>query len=255
MFRPRVIPVLSLLENGLVKTFRFNKRKATYIGDPINAVRLFNDMQADELIIMDITASIEQRTISTQLVKKFGDEAFMPFSVGGGIKSIGDIKNILASGAEKVIVNSAAYLNPRLIEEASTAFGNQSIIVSIDIKKNLLGKRIVFIMDGTKAVKADPVEYAKEIESLGAGEIMINYIERDGSMMGYDLEYTRMISDAVNLPVILCGGAGSLAHLVDGIKSGGASAVAAGSMFVYHGKRNAVLINYPDRKDLNNLFQ
>jgi imidazole glycerol-phosphate synthase subunit HisF len=255
MFRPRVIPVLSLMGGGLVKTFRFNKKKARYIGDPINAVRLFNDMEADELIILDITASIENRTFSAELVKRFGDEAFMPFSVGGGIRTIKDIKAILASGAEKVIINSAACLNPQLITEASTTFGNQSIIVSMDLKRNLLGKHLVFALDGTRVIKTDPVEYAQRIESMGAGEIMINYMDRDGSMMGYDTDYTRIISDAVGLPVILCGGAGNLSHLVVGIRSGGASAVAAGSMFVYHGNRNAVLINYPDRNELSHLFQ
>lgn len=255
MFRPRVIPVLLLKGNGLVKTIRFDKKKAVYIGDPINAVRLFNDLEADELIILDITASNEKRIIPIDLVKKIGDEAFMPFSVGGGIDTVDDIKNILASGAEKVVLNTASFKNPQLISDSASLFGNQSIIVSIDVKRNVWGEYRMFVLDGTKEVLADPLDHAKKMELLGAGEILINFIDRDGTMEGYDLKFIKKISESLSIPVIACGGAGKMSHLVEGIKLGGASAVAAGSMFVFHGQRNAVLINYPDRKELQELFQ
>jgi len=255
MFRPRIIPVLLLMNGGLVKTIKFDKKKAIYLGDPINAVRLFNDLEADELIILDITASVEKRVFPLDLVKKFGDEAYMPFSVGGGINSIEDIRNILASGAEKVILNTAAFLKPKFVYEAASLFGNQSIIVAMDIKKNILGKHRIYISDGTRVIEGDAVDHARRIESLGAGEILVNFIDRDGTMIGYDLEFIREISDSVSIPVIACGGAGNLNHLVAGATEGGASALAAGSIFVFHGRRNAVLINYPDRKELQELFR
>jgi imidazole glycerol-phosphate synthase subunit HisF len=255
MFRPRVIPVLLLMGNGLVKTVRFDRRRAIYLGDPINAVRLFNDLEADELILLDITASLEKRTFPSDLVKKIGDEAFMPFSVGGGIRRIEDIQKILALGAEKVVINTATYINPQFIAEASLLFGNQSIIVSMDVKKNLWGKYRAFIFDGTKSCDNEPLEHAKEMEKLGAGEILINFIDRDGVMKGYDLEFIKIISQAVSIPVIACGGAGTMLHLADGINIGGASAAAAGSMFVFHGERNAVLINYPEKNELLELFR
>jgi cyclase len=255
MFRPRVIPVLLIKGNGLVKTIRFNKKKTTYIGDPINAVRLFNDFEADELIILDITASIEKRTFPIELVKKIGDEAFMPFSVGGGITGISEIQDILANGAEKVVINTSSFIDPWLIEEASGQFGNQSIIASIDIKKNYLGKYQIYIKDGTKFIETDPLSHARKMETLGAGELLINFIDRDGTMKGYDLGFLLSISQSVTIPVIVCGGAGTLEHIAEGIKIGGASAAAAGSMFVFHGERRGVLINYPDKKELLDIFR
>jgi imidazole glycerol-phosphate synthase subunit HisF len=254
MFRPRIIPVLLLKGNGLVKTVRFNKRNATYIGDPINAVRLFNDFEADELIILDITASLEKRVFPIELVKKVGDEAFMPFSVGGGITTISEIQNILANGAEKVVINTSTFIDPWLIAEASGQFGNQSIIVSIDIKKNYWGKYQVYSKDGTRFTEVDPLIHAKKMETLGAGELLINFIDRDGIMQGYDLAILQKISKAVTIPVIVCGGAGKLEHLAEGIKIGGASAAAAGSLFIFHGERKGVLINYPEKKELLEIF-
>lgn len=254
MFRPRVIPVLLLKGTGLVKTIRFDKRKAVYLGDPINAVRLFNDFEADELIILDITASIERRTISAELVKKIGDEAFMPFSVGGGIGTVAEIKSLLAAGAEKVVINTSSIYIPQLIREAASQFGNQSIVVSIDVRGNLWGQYHMVIEDGTRVVKKDPIRHAYEMEQLGAGEIFVNFIDNDGTMKGYDLDYIKRFSGNLSIPVIACGGAGKLNHLREGIVSGGASAVAAGSMFVFHGDRKAVLINYPDRRELLELF-
>jgi cyclase len=209
---------------------------------------------ADELIILDITATNEKRSFPVDLVKKIGDEAFMPFSVGGGINSLDTIKDIFASGAEKVVINTASVVNPDLISEAASLFGNQSIVVSIDIGKDVFGKYCMFISDGARKVSTDPVEHAHRMELAGAGEIMINSIDRDGSMKGYDVEFIKGLSDSVSVPVIACGGAGKMQHLAEVVKNGGASAAAAGSLFVFHGERKAVLINYPARNDINNIF-
>jgi len=252
MFLPRVIPVLLLKGKGLVKTVKF--KNPTYIGDPINAVRIFNDLKADELIFLDITASKEKRLISLELVKEIGDEAFMPFGVGGGISNIHQIEDILKAGAEKVILNTNAFLKPKLIKESSKYFGSQSIVVSIDVKKSIFGKYDIYIFDGSKKVKIDIGEYAKKIEDLGAGEIIINSIDKDGMMNGYDLEIIKFLSEKVNVPVIACGGAGNLIHFKQAFEKGKAHSLAAGSLFVYHGARKAVLINYPTKKELKELF-
>lgn len=252
MFRPRVIPILLLKNSGLVKSEKF--KKFTYIGDPINAVKLFNDFKADEIVFLDILASREQRQISLDFVKNVGSEANMPFAVGGGIRTIPHIKDILNAGAEKVIVNTHAVENPDFILEASNTFGSSTITVSIDIKKNLLGKQRVYYLAGSKVSKYNPVEFAQLMESKGAGELLINNIDRDGSMQGYDLHLIQEIANAVSIPVVATGGAGTLNHLIEGVKIGHASAVAAGSLFVYYKNKNAVLINYPSREELTDLF-
>lgn len=252
MFRPRVIPVLLLRNLGLVKSVKFKNHN--YIGDPINAVKLFNDLRADELVFLDILASKEQRTIQLSFVQKVGDECNMPFSVGGGIKTISDIKQILNAGAEKVIINSYAAENPDFIKQAAEEFGSSTIVVSIDVKKNLFGKENTYILGGTKSTSYNAVDFAKLMEEKGAGELIINSIEKDGTMEGYDLALTKKVSEAVTIPVIACGGAGTYSHLNEGIKSY-ASAVAAGSMFIYHGPRKAVLINYPSKEELQKIFE
>jgi cyclase len=252
MFRPRVIPVLLLKNLGLVKSLKF--KDYNYIGDPINAVKLFNDLRADELVFLDILASKEKRTIQLSFVQKVGDECNMPFSVGGGIKTIADIKQILNAGAEKVIINSYAAENPEFIKQAAMEFGSSTIVVSIDVKKNLFGKENTYILGGSKSTNYNAVDFAKLMEEKGAGELIINSIEKDGTMEGYDLNLVKKVSEAVTIPVIACGGAGNSAHLAEGIKSGYASAVAAGSMFVYHGPRKAVLINYPSKDELQKIF-
>lgn len=252
MFRPRVIPVLLLKNLGLVKSIKF--KDYNYIGDPINAVKLFNDLRADELVFLDILASKEKRTIQLSFVQKVGDECNMPFSVGGGIKTISDIKQILNAGAEKVIINSFAAENPEFIKEASMEFGSSTIVVSIDVKKNLFGKESTYVLGGSKSTGYSPVDFAKLMEEKGAGELVINSIDKDGTMEGYDLNLIKKVSEAVTIPVIACGGAGTYAHLAEGIKDSFASAVAAGSIFIYHGPRKAVLINYPSKDDLQKIF-
>ena len=253
MFIPRIIPVLLLKNKGLVKTVKFKSPK--YIGDPINAVKIFNDLKADELIFLDITASKEKRTISVDLVKDIGDEAFMPFGVGGGINKIEQIEQILKVGAEKVILNTYAILNPDLIYKASGVFGSQSIVVSIDVKRSIFGKYEVYIKDGTEKTKKNPVELAKQVEDSGAGELIINSIDRDGMMTGYDTELFESVSSSVRIPVVGCGGAGNPEHLKEGFFKGQVHALAAGSMFVFHGPRKAVLINYPTKEEIKNLFK
>lgn len=253
MFRPRLIPVLLLKNKGLVKTTKF--RDPIYIGDPINAVKIFNERNADELIFLDITASKENRTIPVDLVKRVGDEAFMPISVGGGINTIEQAKEMLNVGAEKVVINTAGVKNPKVITEIAKTFGNQSIAVSIDVKKDLFGKYHIYGKSGSEKSDMDLVAHAKKMRDLGAGEIIINNIDNDGVMKGYDIELIKLISSNVDIPVVALGGAGNEQDFVDCIKFGKASAAAAGSMFVYYGKKKGILINYPERKDLEVLFK
>lgn len=252
MFRPRVIPVLLLKNLGLVKSIRFKDYR--YIGDPINAVKLFNDLKADELAFLDIFASKEKRLISLDFVKNVGDEANMPFAVGGGIRTIEDIRNILKAGAEKIIMNSYAAENPDFIRNAAEEFGSSTIAVCIDVKKKLLGKHTTYIYNGSKAITYSPVDFARLMEDKGAGEIIVNSIDHDGRMEGYDIEILRNISKNVTVPVIALGGAGKLSDFKAVVQEGHVSAVAAGSMFVYHGPRKAVLVNYPQPDELNNIF-
>jgi cyclase len=248
MFRPRVIPVLLLKNKGLVKTVRFDKSR--YIGDPINAVRIFNDHKADELAFLDILASKENRLISIDFVRDVGEEANMPFSVGGGIKSIDDIRKIINAGAEKVIINSFAAQNPDFISAAADAFGSSTIVVCIDVKKKIFGGMQTYIIGGSKATGYNPLEFAQLMQEKGAGEIIIQSIEKDGMMDGYDIELIINITSNLTIPVIALGGAGNIDHLKEAYHIGKAGGLAAGSMFVYHGSKKGVLINYPEKKDL-----
>jgi len=252
MFRPRVIPCLLLKNNGLVKSVRF--KDYTYVGDPLNAVKIFNEKKADELIFLDITATKEKRTIDLKLVKNIGEECNMPFSVGGGISKIDQIRDLLKAGAEKVCINSFVYENFNFIKKASEEFGSSTIVVSIDVKKKTFGKQQVYINAGSKATGLDPVDYAQKIAEMGAGEIILNSIERDGTMEGYDIELIKRVADSVDIPVVALGGAGSLKDLRSAVTDGNASAVAAGSLFVFHGNRKAVLINFPTQKELLEIF-
>jgi cyclase len=253
MFLPRIIPFLLLKGHGLVKTIRFKDPR--YIGDPINAVRIFNDLEADELAFVDINASGENRTIDPELVRQIGDEAFMPFAVGGGIKTVGQIGELISKGAEKVIINAQAILNPSLIREAADQFGSQSIIVSIDVKKNLFNNYQVFLHSAKTKALVSLDEHIQNMVSQGAGEILINSIDNDGMMQGYDLNLVSRVSKFCPLPVIACGGAGSLSDFSKAYYFGKASAVAAGSRFVFHGPRNAVLVNYPEKNEIIKTFK
>jgi len=252
MYRARVIPVLLLKNLGLVKTVKFNKHR--YIGDPINAVKIFNDKKADELIFLDINASRENRLISLDFVHKVGDEANMPFAVGGGIKTIQDIRSILENGAEKVVINTTAFKNSEFIKQAVDAFGSSTIVVCLDVKKNFYGKYQLVYKHGEKKAKEDPVEFAKKMEEYGAGEIVIQSVDKDGTYEGYDFELIKSISKNISIPIVALGGAKDYSDFSKAVNYSFASAVAAGSLFVYHGPRKAVLINYPSSEELINLF-
>jgi cyclase len=249
---PRVIPVLLLKNAGLVKTQRF--KDAKYVGDPINAVKILNEKEVDELIFLDINASKENKKPNLKLLNEIATECFMPLCYGGGIKTIEDIKNIISCGVEKVSLNTIAIENPDFVKSASDIFGSSTIVVSIDVKKNFWGKKTIYSYSGTKSTGLDPISFAVEMQKKGAGELLINSIDKDGMMNGYDYELIKQISKEVDIPVIACGGAGELKHLKEAINAG-ASAVAAGSMFVFHGKHRAVLINYPSQVELQNLFK
>lgn len=248
MFRPRVIPVLLLKGQGLVKSIKFKDYR--YIGDPLNAVKIFNDLRADELVFLDILASKENRLISINFVKDVGDEANMPFSVGGGIRTVENIKDILNNGAEKVVLNTIAAENPSFVKEASRTFGSSTIVVCIDIKKKLLGREEIKYCSGSKTKATEIIAYAQNMEKNGAGELIIQSIDRDGSSEGYDLNLIQRVSEAVTIPVVALGGAGKISDFEEAISIGRASAVAAGSFFVYHGPRKAVLIHYPNEEEL-----
>ena len=248
MLRTRVIPSLLLKGQGLVKTVKFKDSK--YIGDPINAIKIFNDKEVDELVLLDITATIEKRGPNYKVIEEVASECFMPLGYGGGIHSLEDAKRILALGVEKIIINTVAFEKPDFVSQLADNLGNQSVVVSIDVKKSLFGKYEVFTRSGSYNTKQNPLTYAHKMELLGAGEILLNSIDRDGLMTGYDIQLISRLTGSVRIPVIACGGAGSLSHLAEAAKQGGASALAAGSMFVFHGKHRAVLISYPERTEL-----
>ena len=251
MFRPRIIPVLLLKGKGLVKTTKYTNAK--YIGDPINAVRIFNDLEADELVFLDISAVHENRTISVELVKQIGDEAFMPFGVGGGINNVKQAVDLIYAGAEKVILNTLFVEDPKMIFQISRTLGNQSVVVSIDVKMTFLGKYRICYKSGKKVTSMDPISAAKKAEELGAGEIILNYIPNDSIMAGYNYDLINIVSSKVNIPVVASCGAGNFSHFREAYNAG-AHAMAAGSMFVYHGARRGILINYPDKTDILNIF-
>ncbi len=252
MFLPRVIPVLLLRNRGLVKSVRFKNHK--YVGDPINAVRIFNDKEVDELIFLDITATVENRKPPIKLLSEIANECFMPLCYGGGIKSIEDIKGVINIGIEKIAINSHAVEQPSFIKKASGLFGSSTIVVSIDVKKNSWDKYEVISNCGTKNTNIDPVSFAVQMEQFGAGEILLNSIDRDGTMEGYDINLIKNITDAVSIPVVASGGARGVHDFADAIKKGGASAVAAGSLFVFYGIHRAVLINFPTQQELKNVL-
>ncbi len=251
MIRIRVIPILLINNNKLIKTIKFNK--ATYIGDPINAVKIFNEKEVDEIIIVDMSPTIEEKNPSYKLITELASECFMPMCYGGGITTIDEIKKIINSGVEKVAINSAANSKNSLITDAANVFGSQSVVVSIDVKKNWLGKYTVFTHSGKVNTKKDPLGYAKEMENRGAGEILLNSIDRDGTFTGYDTELIQYVSQNISIPVIACGGAGKMEDFLKAVNNG-ASAVAAGSLFAFHGKHRAVLINFPSQEELKETF-
>ncbi len=245
MCEKRIIPCLLIRGNKLVKTTKF--KDDVYIGDPVNAARIFSDKEVDEIIILDIEATKEKRAPNYELIAEIAGECFMPLTYGGGITNVDQVRRLIRSGIEKVVINSYAYLSTQLIAEAVGIFGSQAVVGGIDVKKKILGSYQLMSTSATIAIDISLEEHIINLVEAGVGELFINSIDRDGQMLGYDLELIKKVVKSVNIPVIACGGAGKLDHLKEALNYG-LSAVAAGSMFVYHGKHKAVLINYPQNK-------
>ena len=252
MLRTRVIPCLQLVDYSLVKTVKFGK--FNYIGDPVNTVRIFNELEVDELCFLDIRATVDKRTPNFKILHEIADECFMPLSYGGGIRDAETANRILSIGFEKVVINSGAFDIPDLISTVASHSGNQSVVGSLDVKKNLLGKYLVYSHDGSQKTGKDPVRWAQELEQSGAGELLVTSMALDGTWMGYDIALMKDIVDAVHVPVIASGGAGSVEHLYEVVKKSGVSAVAVGSMVVYQKKGMGVLVNFPDRSYLQSMM-
>lgn len=248
MHSARVIPCLLVRGNGLVKTIKF--KDPIYIGDPVNTIRIFSDKEADEIVVLDIDASREGREPNYELIYEMAGEAFMPLAYGGGVRTLEQARRLIRSGVEKIVINSAATETTEVIRAIADVFGSQAVIGAVDVKKTLLGRYSVVTRSATFETKLILDKHVVNLVAAGAGEILINNVDRDGMMAGYDISLIRNVTQLVNVPVIACGGAGSVEHLTQGIREGAASAVAAGSMFVFHGRHRAVLVNYPKSLEL-----
>lgn len=254
MLYPRIIPCLLVHKKGLVKTTKFKDPK--YVGDPINAVKIFNEKEVDELIVVDIDASREGREPDYKMIENLATECRMPLCYGGGIKTVEQAQKIFSLGVEKIAVSSAAIENPSIISSMAERVGNQSVVVVMDVKKrSLSGKYELYIHNGTKPTGKDPVLFAIEMQKLGAGEIVINSIDQDGVMKGYDMNLINKIREVINIPITVMGGAGKLDDIGVVIQQHGIIGVAAGSLFVFKGKYRAVLINYPTAVEKNMLLE
>jgi len=248
MKRIRVIPVLLLQNGGLVKTIKF--KNPNYIGDPINAVKIFNEKEVDELVFLDIEATKLGKEPDYNKIEEIASECFMPLGYGGGIKNIEQVKKIISIGVEKVVINTSANTNQKLIGETAKIYGSQCAVVSIDVRKNMFGKYVCYINSGKNKVRQKLIDFVKAIENEGAGEIILTSIDKEGTFSGYDIDLIKKVSEVVNIPVVANGGASTIEDFTNAIKHGGASAVSAGSLFVYKSKNRGVLINYPSQKDL-----
>lgn len=247
---PRVIPVLLVSDGYLVKPVKF--KGDTYIGDPINAVRIFNEKQVDELVICDIDASTKGTGVNFTLIEEIASEAFMPVGYGGGVASADEAKRITSIGIEKVILNTAAVESPETITAISEALGSSSTVVSVDAKKKFSGGWDTYTRRGSRKTGQGPAELAMRAQQLGAGEVIVSSIDRESTFEGYDLRLIETVSRAVSVPVIALGGASRFDDFGSALRAG-ASAVAAGSMFVLNGKHRAVLISYPTPDQVRSL--
>jgi imidazole glycerol-phosphate synthase subunit HisF len=244
MLRPRIIPCLLIHKGGLVKTTQFGDPK--YVGDPLNAVRIFNEMEVDELMVIDIDKSALDATIDEKLIAEMAAECRMPLTYGGGIKSADQVERLIALGVEKVAISSGAFENPNLIAEAAVRVGSQSLVGVIDYKKaGLLRKSEVVTHNGKRRMGLDPVAFAENLQRMGVGEVVLNSVERDGKMEGYDIELAKAVRERIRVPLTVLGGAGHLDHMSQLVRSVPLAGAAAGSLFVFKGKYRAVLINYP----------
>lgn len=248
MLAVRVIPCLLYKDEGLVKTVKF--KNPAYVGDAVNAIKIYDEKEVDELVFLDITASAENRAPDLKVIEKIASECFMPLTYGGGVTTLEQVRQILRIGVEKVSFNSAAINNPQVITGSAKTFGTQCIVVAVDVRHNFWGKYEVYGNRGTRGTKVNPIDFARRMEDAGAGEIFLTAIDREGTWQGFDLDLIKKVSDAVKIPVIAHGGAGTLGHIEDAVKLGCAAAVALGSMVVYQRKGMGVLINFPKRKDL-----
>lgn len=253
MLQKRIIPVLLLKDESLVKTIRYKKYQ--YIGDPANTCRIFNELEVDELCFLDIFASIEGRKPNFKVLHDIADECFMPLSYGGNVSDIDEAEKIYKSGFEKIVFNTASFKNPQLIKEVTRIFGNQAVVLAIDVKKNFWGKTHVYSLHGTRDMAISPLEWVKRIEDMGAGEILLTSIDREGTWEGLDIDLIGGITSSTSLPVIAHGGAGNIQHIADAFNQGYASAVALGSMVVFQKKDMGVLVNMPERKEIDNLIK
>jgi len=252
MYRPRLIPCLLLDGARLVKTIRF--ARPAYVGDPINTLKIFNEKEVDELIVLDIGASRSGTSPNFELIAELASECFMPICYGGGIRSRDDAERLIASGVEKISVNSAALDNPALIGEIARQYGSQAVTVAIDVKQSWWHGPSVWHSGRRRSTGMKPVDWARRATDLGAGEILLTAVDRDGTLQGYDQALVRSVASTVAVPVIACGGAANLADCSAVIHGTGASAAAAGALFVYSGPHRAVLINYPNPSQLQELF-
>jgi len=252
MLRTRVIPCLLLKDASLVKTKKF--KEYNYIGDPVNTVRIFNELEVDELMFLDIFASKENRNINFDILKDIANECFMPLSYGGNIKSLEDAKKVFEIGFEKIVLNSNTFGNLKIIEDIAQYFGTQSIVASIDIKKDIWGKQKIYSHHGLVKQNIDILEWSKKLENAGVGELLVTSIDREGSWNGYDIDLIKQITKSVQVPVIANGGCGTIEHMGKVVKEAAASACAVGSMVVYQKKGMGVLVNFPDRRKLEGVF-
>lgn len=253
MLRPRIIPSLLLHNKGLVKTVNFKSPK--YVGDPINAVRIFNEKEVDELAFFDIDATVLNNEPDYILIEKLANQSRMPLCYGGGVKTVEQAQKIFGLGIEKIALSSSIIKTPQLVTQIAERVGSQSVIVVLDIKKKLLGGYEVFTHNGKKSTAINPIKFVKDLELLGAGEIIINSIDQDGLMKGYDMTLIEKIAESISLPLTVLGGAGSLADMEKVIDMHGVIGVAAGSLFVFKGPYKAVLINYPTKTEKNKIFK
>ena len=248
MTEGRVIPVLLVKNQGLWKGVQFRKHK--YVGDPQNVLRVFSEKMVDELVMLDIEASSNRSGPDIEFIKRIANECYMPFAFGGGIRTVEDVGLVLRSGAEKAVIGTSAVQNPRLIEQSSKVYGRQSIVVSIDYKQNVFGRRTVYTYSGTKKTDIEPLAMAVDMDLLGAGEILITSISREGLGAGLDLDFMSKVTERLEIPVIGGGGVGSVDNILEGITTSRLSAVAVGSFFTFTGPHRSVLINYPPVPDL-----
>lgn len=253
MLKTRVIPALLLRDDALVKTVKFSK--PGYIGDPINTVRIFNELEVDELVFLDIEATTQNRKPNLRILREIANECFMPLAYGGGLQDFETAKEIFEIGFEKVVLNAACHTHPKVVEQLAQHYGNQAIVASVDVKKNFWGNYEVFTYSGSKNSKKNPVEWCKQLEAMGVGEILLTSIDKEGTWSGFDVDLTRKVSEAVGVPVIAHGGAGNLEHISQVVHQGKASAVALGSMVVYQQKGLGVLVNFPDKNMLEGVLR